>query len=537
MFDSRPQVLVVGAGPVGLAAAIELGQRGIRVLLIERNDRVGYAPRAKTTNVRTREHMRRWGIADRLAARSSLGIHYPSNVVFCTSLSGPLLARFDNINYCQPGRNPLYAEHAQWIPQYDVEEVMRSHAESLPGVTVRFNTELLSFEQDGEGVRARVRTLEDRREHDIACAYLIGADGARSTVRELIGARMSGSRGIGRHYNVIFKAPGLHRAHQHGPAIMYWQVNPAVPSVLGPMDNEDRWFFFPVRPPEGVKLTDDEMPDLVRKATGVNVPVTVLSSDEWFASKLIADRYRAERVFLAGDACHIHPPFGGFGMNMGISDGVDLGWKLAAILQGWGGAGLLASYETERRPVHEVVLEEAVANHSVLSDHLVRPGLDAQTPAGEALRREVGAIVQAAKMREFYTLGVILGSHYAGSPLVVPDGTSPPAHDFINYRPSATPGCRAPHAWMHDGASLYDRFGPGFTLLALHSIDDAEIDRMVSAASAAGVPLTVFKPGLASIAELYRARYALVRPDQHVAWRGEVIGDAAAILSRVTGRC
>ena len=529
------QVIIVGSGPVGLGLAIELGHRGIRALVVERNDRVGYAPRAKTTNVRTREHMRRWGIAGDLAAASPLGVHYPSNVVFCTRLGGQLLTRLDNVNYCQPGRNPLYSEHGQWIPQYTVEEVMRSHAVTLAGIEIRFSTELVSFEYNELGVQARLRDLSSGAESVVTGDYLVGADGARSTVREAIGAQMSGVRAIARHRNVIFRAPGLADMHSLGPAIMYWQVNEDSPSLVGQMDRDDRWTFMPQVAPDSPKIPDNEMPALIRKATGINAQIEILSADEWVASRLIADRYRKGRVFLAGDACHLHPPFGGYGMNMGVADAVDLGWKLAAVLQGWGGPALLASYEAERRPVHELVMDEAVANHALLSDRLSRPGMDAATPAGEALRREVGARIQANKIREFYTLGVVLGSNCSGSPIVVADGSAPPCRDFLNYRPSAHPGCLAPHAWLHDGASLYDRFGQGFTLLVVESGDETEIEAMRRAAGNAGVPLDVVQVELPVLAELYAARYALIRPDQYVAWRGNNVTDAGAILAQVVG--
>ena len=430
------QVLIVGAGPVGLALAIELGQRGIPCLLIERNDRVGYAPRAKTTNVRTREHLRRWGIADKLRAASPLGMDYPSNVVFCTRLAGPEITRFENASYCAPGRNPLYSEHGQWIPQYTLEEVMRAHAATLPSVEIRFRHELRSFEQDGRHIRALVRDLARGRELQVEADYLVGADGARSLVRELIGAKLEGSYGLSRNYNVVFRAPGLAQAHGHGPATMYWQVNGDAPSLIGPMDSGDTWFFMPTGIKEGWKLDPADAPALIRQATGIDLPYEVLSTDEWVASRFLADKYRDRRVFLAGDACHLHPPFGGYGMNMGVADGVDLGWKLAAVLQGWGGARLLDSYESERRPVHELVLDEAVLNHSLLSNQLWQEGLDADSDAGAGLRRETGRRIQQAKVREFANLGVVKGYRYEGSPVIAPDGSPAPTHDFINYVPS-----------------------------------------------------------------------------------------------------
>lgn len=534
----QTRVLIVGAGPAGLALAIELGQRSVPCILIERNDRVGYAPRAKTTNVRTREHLRRWGIADKLRAASPLGLDYPSNVVFVTRLNGHGLTRIENALYCAPGKNPLYSEHAQWIPQYAVEEVMRAHVQTLAGVDLRFSSELLSFEQTDDGVLATVLDSGGASTFTVRCDYLVGADGARSAVRAAIGATMSGSYGLSRNYNVVFRAPGLAEAHRHGPAIMYWQINKDAPSLIGPMDAGDKWFFMPTQLSEGQKITPEEFPALIRQATGIDdIPIEVLSTDEWVASRLIADKYTDRRVFLVGDACHLHPPFGGYGMNMGVADGVDLGWKIAAVLQGWGGPALLASYEQERRPVHEFVMDEAVANHAVLAKELWEEGIEDDTEAGERLRGEVGQRIQAAKIREFMTLGVVLGYRYDDSPIIVADGTPPPAHDFLNYLPSARPGALAPHAWLHDGSSLYDHFGQGYTLLAAHDADAAVLESAREAASAAGVPLKVIQPQERILKDLYQASYTLIRPDQHVAWRGNAWpAEPEFVFARICGK-
>lgn len=528
-------VLIVGAGPTGLALAIELGHRGIPCTVVEKNPRVGFAPRAKTTNVRTREHMRRWGIADQLRAASPLGVDYPSNVVFVTRLAGREITRIENALYCAPGRNPLYSEHAQWIPQYTVEEVMRAHAQSLPGVQLRFDTELLSWTQGPEGVRAQVRAAGGAVEA-LHAAYLVGADGARSLVRETIGARMEGSYGLSRNYNVVFRAPGLAQAHRHGPAIMYWQLDAGTPSIIGPMDSGERWFFMPTAVGKDVRFSPADAPALIRSSTGIDLPYEVLSSDEWTASRLSADRYRSGRVFLAGDACHLHPPFGGYGMNMGVADGVDLGWKIAAVLQGWGGPALLDSYELERRPVHHMVLDEAVANHSMLANHLAHEQLDDEGPAGQALRAEAAARIEAAKLREFNTLGVVLGYRFEGSPVIVAEPGEPPAADYLNYRPTARPGGLAPHAWLHDGSSLYDHFGAGFTLLATRGGGEAQVAALQEAAARSGVPLHVLQPGGIAAHDLYGARFALIRPDQHVAWRGDSLpAQPLALLRHVTG--
>ena len=530
-------VLIVGAGPVGLALAIELGHRAIPCVVVERNPRVGYAPRAKTTNIRTREHMRRWGIADNLRRASPLGVDYPANVVFVTRLCGFELARFENALYCSPERSPLYCEHSQWIPQYVVEEVMREHAQSLSVVDIRFNCELVSFEQDATRVHASIRDRESGAMTGINSDLMVGADGAHSFVRDAISATMQGVAALSRNYNVVFRAPGLAEKHRHGPAIMYWQVNPDVPSFMGPMDRGDKWFFMPTGVPPNFKPEAADVPDLIRRATGIDLRYEVLSADEWTASRLIANRYRDRRVFLAGDACHLHPPYGGYGMNMGVSDGVDLGWKIAAVLQGWGGPLLLDSYERERKPVHEYVMDEAVANHAVLGNQLWRDGIEDASEHGLHIRSEVGRRIKAAKIREFRALGVVLGYRYDDSPVIVADGTDASPRDFLNYAPSARPGALAPHLWLRDGTSLYDHFGQGFTLLVTDGSNNEEIERICDAARRTQVPLAALRPDEPALADLYEARYALIRPDQHVAWRGNSLpDDAAQLLLQVTGR-
>lgn len=520
MKERDHSVVIVGAGPSGLALTIELGSRGVDCLLVERNDRVGYAPRAKTTNVRTRTHLRRWGIADRLADVSPFGVDYPSTVAFVTRLNGFALARIENASNCRPARDDRYPEHGQWVPQYKLEQVMREHADSLAGVALRFSTEFVSAEQDGEGVTLTLRDLVAGREWTTRCAYVVGADGARSALRDHIGATMSGAYGLSRNSNVVFRAPGLADAHGHGPATMYWQVNPAAPGLIGPMDRDDVWFFMPTRLPDGFTITTDNAAALIRTSTGIDLPYEILSSDEWVASSLIADRYRDGRIFLVGDACHLHPPFGGYGMNMGVGDGVDLGWKLAATLQGWGGPALLDSYEVERRAIHEEVIAEAESNHAVLSNDFWAEGLEEPGERGATLRREIGARIVAIKSREFHTLGTVLGGCYRGSPVILSEAAMSRAAGG-GYRPSSEPGCLAPHLWRADGRSIYDLFGPGFALVHRPDADPADLARARAQAAARGEPLTLVPLDRAEGVDLYTAALTLVRPDQHVAWRGD----------------
>ena len=527
-------VVVIGAGPVGLSLAIEMGQRGVRCLVLEQNDRVGLNPRAKTTNVRSREHLRRWGLADKLREASRLPDDYPSDIIFATRLNGYFLAKIENAFNCAVERNDLYSEAGQWIPQYVLEEVLRAHAVTLPGVEIRFGTSFSSATQDDDGVQTILKT-RGLPETTVRSQYLVGADGSRSSVRETIRATMEGTRGIAQNYNVQFRAPELHGLHQLGPAIQYWIVNGDSPSLIGPMEGLDLWYFIATRIEGGFDEIDPKL--LIRRATNLDFEMEILGTSPWVAHSLIADKYSDGRIFLAGDACHLHPPFGGYGMNMGIADGVDLGWKLAAAIQGWGGKALLASYEQERRPVHQAIIEEAVANYEALGNHLNLPGLETPGATGDATRREAGDVIFTAKLREFKTLGAVLGYSYAGSPIVVADGSKAPHKNTMTYRPSAHPGCLAPHLWLEDGSSLYDHFGSGFTLLAFGEQPTGEFARARAAAAACGVPLATFASQDVRLPPRYLARFALVRPDQHVAWRGDSLPEnLSELLLRVSGQ-
>jgi len=535
MFDI--DVLIVGAGPVGLSLALELGAQGRRCLLVERHDRVGVAPRAKTTNVRSRELLRRWGIADRLAAASPFGVEYPSNVVFATRLAGHELARFTNAFYCSPVRDDRFAEHAQWIPQYKVEEVLRSRVAEFDGVRILFSTQLDDWTETACGIEAKLTELASGKSLTARAAYLVGTDGSRSTVRDKLGIRMEGRSPLSHHHNIIFRAPGLAQRHRLGPAVMYWLVNPDVPAVVAPLDTGDRWTFgCPM-----LAAADSDPKRMIRAALGLDIDIEILARDEWTAHQLIATQYRRGRVFLAGDACHLHPPFGGHGMNMGIGDAVDLGWKLSAVLAGWGGPALLDSYEIERRPVHQRVVDEAVFNLGYSSQSLAQDGIEEDSAAGAAARAEASAQILATKRREFDSLGVVIGSAYGDSPILAHEAELAAGDDSTVYVPSARPGSRAPHAWLAAGtargASLFDHFAlDAMTLLVTHGDGHDAANEVERAAEAVGIPLRVIAPDQPRIEALYRSRFALIRPDQHVAWRGDTIAEACRMLPIAAGR-
>jgi len=273
---------------------------------------------------------------------------------------------------------------------------------------------------------------------------------------------------------------------------------------------------------------------LIRGLVGAEIDAEVLGTDPWTARMLLADRYRNGRVFLAGDAAHLNPPWGGHGFNTGIGDAVNIGWKLAAMLDGWGGDGLLASYEAERRPIAEQTIGEATANMSVLAPELSNHDLDASGLSGEHARRAAAQVIHGAKDREFHSLGIVLGYQYDASPVIVDDGM-PPLSDGQDYEPTARPGARLPHLWLPDGASLYDRLGNGLSLLRLR--DDADVVPFIESAIARRVPLTVVELRGQTLEKRYAAALLLVRPDQHVAWRGAAVDRATAgtIIDRIRG--
>lgn len=525
-------VLIVGGGPVGLSAAIELGRRGVRCLIVEPRTTVsGLRPRAKTTNIRTMEHFRRWGLADRIREIAPLKVDWSQDIVFCTTLLGPEVMRFSDCLGVSPQRTEHFAESGQQIAQPLVEKVLREAVGDLASCQLCLGWSLHALEQDADGVRATIGDGQGKLQH-VEAAYLLGCDGARSSVRAAIGVRYAGTSDQRPNFGVVFRAPGLAARQPHGPALQYWVLDPDRPGLLGRLDLGDRWWLIANGVPAEVGQADPLA--LIRGLVGGAIDAEILGTDPWTARMLLADRYRAGRVFLVGDAAHLNPPWGGHGFNTGIGDAVNIGWKLAATLGGWGGDALLDSYEAERRPIAARTIAEATANMRVLAPELGDRELTVVGPVGERARRAAALAIRAAKDREFHSLGLVLGYAYDPSPVIVDDGTpaSPAGQD---YTPTARPGARLPHRWLRDGTSLYDGLGDGLTLLRLR--DDGDTGPFVAATAARGVPLRVLDLRGQVPDGDYGAALLLVRPDQHVAWRGVSVDRtvAGALIERACG--
>ncbi len=532
MSDVETSVLIVGAGPVGLALACELGWRGVKCLVVEQGQGEVVFPAGEAISVRTMEHLRRWGIAD-AARQSEFPQDYPRNVVFVTRLLGQQVARFERDSnaaaYAKAGR--FSPEAAIWCPKMWFDPLLRRHAATLGPVTLRDRCRLESFTQDARGVRATVTDLSTGKQQVIRADFLAACDGARSSVRRHLGIEFEGTFAEGHNFGIYLRAPDLLARQPHGAASQFLTMSTRHRAALSTVNGKDLWRL-------SLYVNDGEADTLdpvacVRDTFGVDLEVEIIRAQPWSGHRVVARSYRDGRVFLVGDAAHMLWPKGGFGANTGIGDAVDIGWKLAAVLDGWGGSVLLDSYEAERRPIGVRNVEEAASNRAADHDLPSEPLLEADGPEGEAARRRVGDVIRATRWKEWNTLGVQLGYRYARSPIVVADGTPEPPDDPTEYRPSTWPGMRAPHHWLSPGSSTLDLFGRGFVLVACAGAETAAFE---AAARRSGIPFTVRRSDSDEVAALYEKPLVLVRPDGHVAWRGDRADEAADILPHVSGQ-
>ena len=514
-------VLIVGGGPVGLALAGELGWRGIACTLIEQGDGTIATPKMNEVNIRTMEFCRRWRIADAVHA-CPFPPDYPLDVAFVTSLSGYELGRVPRPSHASKAHGRHSPMRLQECSQMWFDPILRVFAGTFPCVKLRYRTRLEMFDATERSVRANIVDLARGRHEHIDAQYLVGCDGTNSLVRRVLGIGMVGKT-LGHPVHVYFRAPNLLEICGRRPATFFFAIDRhgvwANIRIIDPANAMWRLMILDAGPNLRPETVDRDA--YLRRALGIALEVEWLGTSVWTRRSAVADGYSNGRVFLAGDAVHQLSPTGGLGMNTGIADAVDLGWKLAATLGGWSGDRLLSSYDSERRPIGtrnvrmatEFYLEaHKHSNGSVAIEEESPTGSQVRVRVGEALVRDIG--------RMFRTTGLQIGYRYEDSPICVPDGTEPHADDATDYIPSARPGSRAPHAWLGDGRSTLDIFGRSFVLLRL-GYEPPDVSSVQRAAAARRVPFETVTVNEPAVMELYQNRLVLVRPDGHVAWRAD----------------
>ncbi|MEO8203248.1 MAG: FAD-dependent monooxygenase [Betaproteobacteria bacterium] len=517
-------VLVAGGGPVGLALAGDLGWRGAACTLVDSGDGAIYQAKMDMVGIRTMEYCRRWGIVP-WVEEAGYNRDYPQDCVWVTSLTGWELGREQ---FPKPSEARAPAESPQTrerCPQNFFDPVLARFAGQFASVSLRYRTTLAGFEERADRVVATLRNEVDGSEEAIECAYLVGCDGGASTVRQGLGITMTGTPTLTHTTNVIFRCEGLEKLHDKAPAYRFIFIGPeGTWATLVAINGRDQWRFSLVGDAQRRTLSEDELRRAIVRAMGRKFEFEILSVLPWVRRQLVAEHYGTRRVFIAGDAAHLTSPTGGFGMNTGIQDSVNLAWKLAACLEGWGGERLLASYELECRPVGIRNVAEATGNlERMLSPRVtsVPTAMFDTSSDGDRARKAFGDAYTEMMRREWFSNGIHLGYMYEGSPVIVPDGTPQPRDEVSTYRPTARPGSRAPHAWLEDGRSILDLFGKAFVLLRFGT-RPADAANLVAAAAARKVPLEVFDIAQAHAARLYERSLVLVRPDGQVCWRDDV---------------
>ncbi|CAN7772869.1 FAD-dependent oxidoreductase [Variovorax sp. LjRoot84] len=543
-------VLIVGGGPCGLMLANELGRRGIRCLLVDAKPSTAFNPQANATQARTMEHFRRLGFAHEIRALG-LPADHPTDIAYFTRFAGHELARISlptaaeaTVKIKSMTGSWSAAELPHRVSQKFVEEALRRHAQAWPSTDVRYGWRLERFSDDGGSVSATVQPSDGGPAQDVLAKFLIGADGARSLVRQQLGIEWGGVTGIqrefmgGKMFAIYLRAPRFLSVLHHPKAWMYVAVNHERRAFMASVDGVSEYAFHaalrPGEDPEG--WTEADARRVFAEAVGLEVPIEILSMGTWLAGHaLVAQRFQKGRVFVAGDAAHLFTPTGGLGYNTAVEDAVNLGWKLANVIRGQAPLALLDSYEAERRPLAERNTGYARKFADSVGLFAARPELEEASVHGDAERRLAGLHFNEHARLEFNIPGVTFGGRYDGSPIVVGDGAALPPDEPNAYTPTASPGGRPPHAWLDDGRSLFDLFHAEWTLLALGP-DSPATETFEAAARTLAIDLRVVRLPQASLRELYEAPLALIRPDQIVAWRGAAPDDAAGVLSRVTGR-
>ena len=528
------QVIIVGAGPVGLTLAIDLGRRGVRCILLEQKPAPQFLPKMERCNARTMEIYRRMGLAQKIRD-AGFPRDAPMDVFIVTSLVEPPLLHLPypsvvqaqaEIAACRDGTLPL--EPYQLISQYTLEPLLKSVADALPNVDVRYDCEFISFQQDKDKVTARIKNA-DGAALELQAPYLVGCDGGTSAVRRQLGIKLQGDANLMQFRQALFHCDDLFDRIPIGKGRHYHVADAKATFLI--VQDSTRHFTL-----HATADSDAEMATLFEKTDAMPMKYEMLSVGQWKQNLLLADNYFQGRVFLAGDAVHLVIPTGGLGMNSGVGDAIDLSWKMAATLQGWGGPQLLASYEIERRQIGARNVE--ASRHASRGRRAWRsaykPNLRDQTPEGAETRANLTAIANIEQRKSNEMIGAELGYCYVGSPVIWPEEGEGPPHEFIRYVPSTWPGSRLPHVWLEDGTALHDRIGEGYTLLRLAG-SKADCAPLAKAFASYAAPFAVLDIGDQNPRDIYGCDLLLLRPDLHVIWRANSLGDPIKLAALVTG--
>jgi len=526
-------VVIIGGGPVGLATALDLGRRGIRSTIVERDHATGAELLAKagTLNERTMEICRFWGIADDVA-HSGFPDDVNLDTLYCTALDGLYIGNDPRPSTNERTPPPGALEMLRKCPQFQFDPILARAAIATGKVEILYGHSYEAVEQDADGVTATITEIDTGATRQVRGQYLIACDGAGSRIRRGLGIGFPGKM-------LSFSVSAMVRADlsmsKYGIRNRYMFLDQTGTwANLTSVDGYDLWRFTLVGTEEKLDPSVYDISVDVRRAFGPDIPFELLRVFPWRRSQCTIDRYREGRILFAGDAAHTTSPTGGHGLNTGIGDALGLGWMLHAVLSGEGGEGLLDGYEAERRPV-------AIRNSS-LSTQNFNAWIGATDfsrvlelgEAGDAARAVVGQGMTEALQQEWTSTGVGLGYRFEGSPLIVPDGTPEPPDPVSSYEQTARPGHRAPHAWLADGTSTIDLFGHGYVLLRFDP--GIAVSGLADAAAKRGVPLKLVDIAQPEIADLYERKLVLVRPDIHVCWRDDVPpADPDGLIATVAG--
>jgi 2-polyprenyl-6-methoxyphenol hydroxylase-like FAD-dependent oxidoreductase len=542
---SDTSVLIVGGGPVGMTLAIDLAWRGIDVTVAEvRQAGEPPSPKCNQVSARSMEIYRRLGLA-RNVRDAGLPPDYPNDVVSCTSVTGCELSRL-NIP-CRAERfSDKNAVDASWptpepshrINQTYLEPVLFAHAAAQPRIRIINRTQIEGFSQTEDGVIATARDLDTGEPLQIGAQYLVGCDGAKSMVRKAIGANLSGTPEIQRVQSTFIKAPGLIDRLPGKRAWMFFALNPRRCGTVIAVDGRETWIIhnFLYRGESEVDTIDRDW--AIRAILGVdaNFDYDVISKEDWVGRRLVADRFYNGRAFICGDAAHLWIANGGYGMNAGIADAATLAWMMAATLKGWAPSSILAAYEAERQPITEQVSHFAmnVAVDVIRQRSAVPAEIESEGLEGNVARQRIGREAHSIDYQQQCASGLNFGYFYDRSPIIAYDGEKHPAYSMSDFTSSTVPGCRLPHVWLRGGRSLYDALGADYTLI--RSDPNTNISGILAAAERRGVPLTVIDLDPRGATNLSSPALQFVRPDQHIAWRGNVEpSDAIGLIDLVRG--